>query len=87
VARPTHDHIGGVVSHEGHHLFVGHVVRQRFAWIDGRSMDEQEFAAIFERQPHVGWKMADSLHHEFTEGLANMAEKLEALAVIVAPRR
>jgi len=85
MTRPAYDEICRIVSHQSHDLFVRHVVCQRFARIHRATMDQEELATVFEGQPNMRGKSADSLHYKLSEGLTSAPEAFHAFALLVAP--
>jgi hypothetical protein len=78
--------VGRIVSDEGIDLGVGHVVREGFRRIRGRSMDEKEFPAVFQSQARVSGKSAQALQDQLSERVSGRAHAIKSLALVLASR-
>jgi hypothetical protein len=84
MACSADDDVGRIVADEGIDLGVGHVVREWFRRIGGRSMDEKQFPAVFQSQARVSRKSTQALQDQLSERVSGRAHAIQSLALVLA---
>ena len=86
VGAPTDDEIGGIVAEERGDLLVAHVVRERLERIGRRAVDEDELAAVVEREAVGGGQAGEAGEDQLAELGSNGGEAVEPRLLVIAAR-